>query len=385
MDRRHFLTAGGLAAATPLLATTAAAETNAHATTGLFKRIDFTSDGLGLDPAEYATLLRDVATKSDFAADYYSNGGAIEALEQKFATLLGKQAAIFLPTGTLANHLAVRKLAGDDRRVLVQAESHFYNDSGDCAQTLSGLNLVPLAPGRSTIELAEVKHWVERSAGGRVETKIGVISIESPVRRKGHEMFEPGELERICAYAREQGIRLHLDGARMFNLPFHSGRSVKDHAALFDTVYVSLWKHFNGAAGAMLAGDASFIDGLFHTRRMFGGSQSYAWPQVAVAAQYADGYEEAYAGSWRTADALIALLQSHGRFSIRKLPKGTCRFYLSISGVAPETFVERVGRRGVVLPRGLTDAGEFPLQVNATLLRTSPSALAQIFIDALQE
>jgi threonine aldolase len=382
MDRRQFLTVSSLAAATPLLATTAAAEADARATRDLFKRIDFTSDGLGLDPAEYATLLRDVAMASDFASDSYSNGGAIEALERKFATLLGKEAAIFLPTGTLANHLAVRKLAGDDRRVLVQAESHFYNDSGDCAETLSGLNLVPLAPGRSTIELAEVKHWVERSAGGRVKTRVGVISIESPVRRKGHEMFEPGELQRICAYAREQGIRLHLDGARMFNLPFHSGRSVKEHAALFDTVYVSLWKHFNGAAGAMLAGDASFIDGLFHTRRMFGGSLPHAWPQAAVAAQYVDGYEEAYARSWRTADALMEKLQSHGRFSIRKVPNGTSQFYLSVSGVAPETFVERVGRRGVVLPQ--VPADEFPMQVNATLLRTSPSALAQVFIDALQ-
>lgn len=384
MDRRQFLTAGGLAAATPLLAKSAAADASADTTAGLFKRVDFTSDGLGLDPGEYATLLREVAMTRGFAADYYSNGGAIAELERKFAQLLGKDAAIFLPTGTLANHLAVRKLAGDDRRVLVQAESHLYNDSGDCAETLSGLNLIPLAPGRSTIELAEVKHWVERSAGGRVETKVGVISIESPVRRRDHEMVEPGELERICGYAREQGIRLHLDGARMFNLPFHSGKSVREYAALFDTVYVSLWKHFNGAAGAMLGGDAEFIDGLFHTRRMFGGSQPYAWPQVAVAARYAGGYEAEYAKAWRAADALIEQLQSDGRFSIRKVPNGTSRFYLSTSGVAPETFVERVRRHGVALPRVHSDASEFPMQVNATILRMSPEALARIFIHAME-
>lgn len=383
MDRRQFLTTTGLAAATPLLATTAAAQAGADAPAGLFKRVDFTSDGLGLDPAEYATLLRDVAMTQGFEADAYSNGGAIAELEQKFAQVLGKQAAIFLPTGTLANHLAIRKLAGDDRRVLVQAESHLYNDSGDCAETLSGLNLIPLAPGRGTIDLADVKQWVERSAGGRVETKVGVISIESPVRRRGHEMFEPGELERICGYAREQGIRLHLDGARMFNLPLHSGKSVKDHAALFDTVFVSLWKHFNGAAGAMLAGDASFIEGLFHTRRMFGGSQPFAWPQAAVAAQYVDGYEQEYAKAWRAADALIEQLRSDGRFSIRRAPNGTCRFYLLATGVAPDVFVERMRKQGVVLSQGTTDAGEFPMQVNATLLRTSPTALARNFIQAL--
>lgn len=383
MNRRQFLAAGGLAAATPLLAKAASAAANAPTKTDLFSRVDFTSDGLGLDPREYVTLLRDVATTRGFAPDYYSNGGAISDLEQKFARLLGKDAAIFLPTGTLANHLAVRQLAGGDRRVLVQAESHLYNDSGDCAETLSGLNLIPLSPGHSTIELAEVKRWVERSATGRVETKVGVISIESPVRRKDHEMFEPGELERICGYAREQGIRLHLDGARMFNLPFHSGKSVRDYAALFDTVYVSLWKHFNGAAGAILGGDSQFIDGLFHTRRMFGGSQPYAWPQAAVAAQYADGYEQTYAKAWQSAESLIEKVQSDGRFSVRKVQNGTSRFYLSASGVSPETFVERLRKGGVILPHVRPDASEFALQVNATILRRSPAELARIFIDAM--
>ena len=69
------------------------------------------------------------------------------------AALLGKEAAVWLPTGTLANHLAVRLLAGNRRRVLVQSESHLFNDCGDCAQTLSGLHLVPLASGRATFTL----------------------------------------------------------------------------------------------------------------------------------------------------------------------------------------------------------------------------------------
>src|SRR5690606_9519619 len=133
------------------------------------------------------------------------------------------------------------------------------------------------------------------SASGRVETGVGVISIENPVRRRGHQMVEFDELVRVCERAREQGIRLHLDGARMFNLPQHSGRSVREHAALFDTVYVSLWKHFNAGAGAILAGDASVIEGLFHTRRMFGGGMPYAWPQAALASHYAASYETDYA------------------------------------------------------------------------------------------
>lgn len=349
---------------------------------GMFKTINFNSDGLELDPREYTTLLRDVVTTRQLEADYYSNGGAIAELEQKFAHLLGKEAAMFVPTGTLANHLAIRKLAGNDRRVLVQAESHLYNDSGDCAETLSGLNLVPLGLGRSTIELSDVKHWVERSAGGRVGMKVGVISIENPVRRKDHEMVDVGELERICSYAREQGIRLHLDGARMFNLPLHSGRSVRQYAALFDTVYVSLWKHFNAAAGAILAGDARFIEGLFHVRRMFGGSLPHAWPQVALATGYADGYEQEYAKAWRAAEHLIELLRSDSRFDIRKLPDGTSRFFLAASGVTPEALAARALARGVILPSHAGTAG-LAMQVNPTILRARPETLARIITESM--
>lgn len=211
-----------------------------------------------------------------------------------------------------------------------------------------------------------------------------MISIENPVRRKDHEMVEVGELERICSYARGHGIRLHLDGARMFNLPVHSGKSVREYAALFDTVYVSLWKHFNGASGAILAGDAKFIDGLFHMRRMFGGSLPQAWPQVALIPQYADGYEEEYAKAWRTANQLIALLQSDGQFKVLKIPNGTSRFLLTASGVAPEVLTERALKRGVILPHVQPGTGVFPMQVNPTIMRTTAATLARMFTDSMK-
>ncbi len=383
MDRRHFMAASGLAAASPMLVKAAAISNSSASADGLFKRVDFSTDGLGLNPAEYTHLLHDVATSANFKSDYYSNGGHVAELEQKFAKLLGKEAAMFVPTGTLANHLAIRKLAGQDRRVLVQAESHLYNDSGDGAETLSGLNLIPLALGKASLELAEIKSWVERSAGGRVPTKVGVISIESPVRRKNHEHVNFAELERISQYAREKGIRLHFDGARLFNLPLHTGKSIQQYAALFDTAYVSLWKHFNGASGAILAGDASFIEGLFHTRRMFGGSLPYAWPQIALVTQYVDNYEAEYAKAWKATDRLIELLQSDTKFKIEKIPNGTSRFLLTLSGISPDEFAEKLSKQDVMLPHPPPGISTFQMQVNPTILRMAPEKLARIFIDSI--
>jgi threonine aldolase len=385
MDRRQLLIRGGAmgAAGLPILAVESSVAANAAPATALFKGISFTDDGLALTPREYASLLGTLTSAQDVRADYYSNGGAIEELEAAFARVLGKERAIFLPTGTLANHLAVRTLAGADRRVLLQAESHLYNDSGDCLETLSGLNAIPLGMGRATVDAAEIKAWVERSAGGRVETRVGVISIENPVRRMDHQMVDPAQLASICTYAREHGIRLHLDGARLFALPLHSGRSVREHAAPFDTVYVSLWKHFNAATGGVLAGDAKVIDGMFHARRMFGGSLPQAWPEVAMVTKYLESFPEDYAKAWRAADELIALLGADRRFKVSKVPNGTTRFLLEIPGVAPGPLVERLKQRGVAFPAARAGSGVFAMQVNATILRSTPAALLRTITESL--
>ncbi|GAB3747852.1 threonine aldolase family protein [Lysobacter olei] len=389
MDRRSFLAAGTFAAASPLLAQGAPAVATPPGrarTRPLFTEVNLVLDGLGLSPPEYAALLAEVAAAEDFQPDSYSLGGAIEQLERTFARLLGKEAAMFVPTGTLANHLAVRRLAREDRRVLVQAESHLYNDSGDGATELSGLNLVPLAPGRATLELDDVRAWVERSASGRVRGKVGAISVESPVRRLDHRMADFASLQHLSGYAREQGIGLHLDGARLFNLPLHSGRGLHEYTALFDTVYVSLWKHFNAAGGAILAGSAQLLEGLYHTRRMFGGSLPHAWSQVAVAQRFATTYEQDYAKAWQAADELIARLESSGRFTARKLETGTSLFFLSAPGAASnvlDALTTRARARGVRLPHANPATGEFGLQVNTSLLRKTPAQVAGVLIEAL--
>ncbi len=384
MNRRQALIGGALTAAASIDPAAATAVSGKRADGTLFKSINFAADGLGLDSREYTALLAELTAVSQIREDVYSIGGIVEELEHTFAKLLGKQTAVFLPTGTLANHLAVRTLAGGDRRILVQAESHLYNDSGDCAQTLSGLNLVPLAPDKASFDLADVKRWVESSTNGRVPMRVGAISIENPVRRKNHEMFDAAELERICRYARDQGIRLHLDGARLFTVPYHSGKSLRECAAPFDTVYVSAWKHFNGASGAIVAGDAKYVEGLAGTRRMFGGSLPKAWPEIAPVMKFVESYQDTYARAWEVADAFLARLQADRRFHVEKVRNGTSRFFLEIVGVSPDLLSERLRMKGVILPRPQQATGKFPMQVNGTLTRTTPAALVQMFTDSVK-
>lgn len=340
--------------------------------------VDFVADGLALSPAAYSRELTLLLARADATSDNYSNGGLIGELELSFARRLGKRRAVFLPTGTMANHLALRTLAGPGRRVLVQADSHLYCDSGDGVTRLSGLVLVPLGAGTPGFTLDDVRAQVERAEGGRVPVPVGAISIESPVRRHDHRMFDPTEMRRIAAFARERGIRLHLDGARLFNLPQHSGFAVDEYASLFDTVFVSLWKHFNAASGAVLAGDGDALDELFHLRRTFGGSLPQAWPVAAVALRHLEGYEQRYASAWRVAEALFAALPND-RFEVQRIDAGTSRFWLVVRGVDPALFARRLGAEGIAIGAPAPGQARLACQVNTTLATASAERIAAAF------
>lgn len=165
IQRRRFLSSLGA------LAGGQALPTGPAKTSATDQDVHFTSDGVLLPPREYAQLLSRIAEEKNIAEDNYSREGIVAVLEQRMAALLGKECAVFLPSGTLANHLAAR-IQADGHRVLLQRENHFYHDEGDCAQRLSGLNLVPLAGGRS-FTMAEVEEAVGQSEHGRVALPLG--------------------------------------------------------------------------------------------------------------------------------------------------------------------------------------------------------------------
>jgi len=336
-------------------------------------------DGLHLTPTEHAALLARLAAGRAIAADDYGLGGEVAEFEAWFAKLLGKERALFMPTGTLANHIALRTLARGRSRVIVQDVSHVYNDTGDGCQVLSNLNLVPLAPGKATFTREDVERVLARTASGRVAAQVGAISIESPIRRLRGELFDYGEMKRISALTREQGIGLHLDGARLFMASAFTGITPAAYASLFDTVYVSLWKCFNAMNGAVLAGPATVVDGLYHTRRMFGGALWNAWPFAAVARHYAEGFLDRYASAARVSADFARALRDP--FRVERIPGGSHLFYVRAPGLDPARLRTRLAAEGIHAPEPVVQADEpaLLLGVNESWNRTTGAALAEAF------
>jgi threonine aldolase len=346
------------------------------------QRIYATGDGIPHTAVEYSRLLADLAKSGSAEVDAYSRGGVVEKLETRMAELLGKEMGVWLPTGTLANHLAVRLLASTKRRVLVQAESHLYNDSGDCSQTLSGLHLIPLASGKATFTLDDVERAARGSALGRVATPIGAIQIESPVRRRSGERFEFDEMTRIAAWARARGIGLHLDGARILIESAYTAKPMKEYAALFDTVYVSLYKYFNAASGAILAGPKALLGELYHSRRMFGAGLHQVWPFAAVALHFLDGFEQRFQTAVKTAEGVISVLEKDGNFEVQRVPNGTNIFRMRPTSVNAPVYQMRLEDAGIST-RAPTGVDYFIIQVNETWARLPSQEIVARFRKAL--
>jgi threonine aldolase len=387
LNRRRFIELGGVAGAlgavSPGFDFSAGQRLRGDAAQDADDRvIRLSGDGLGLTTTQYSRLLTHLAEQKGIVPDSYILDGVVDELEKQFARILGKERAVFMPTGTLANHLAVRALAGGSSRAVVQAESHLYLDTGDCVQTLSNITLMPLAPGRPSFTAAEVQQLLDQTRTGRVASRVSVISIESPVRRKQGAIFDPAELKKVIALARREGIRLHLDGARLFLEAAYAGKDVAEYTQPFDTVYVSLYKYFNAASGAILAGPRDLLDGMYHTRRMFGGGLSHAWPFAAVALHYLSGFSERFTRAIRSSDELIRVLQENDAFTIERIPSGTNLFHLRVGEKDATAYQKKIAGLGVMLPPPSPD-GRFLIGVNETLNRTTSATLADTFRRAL--
>ena len=339
-------------------------------------------DGIGITPREYAALLNRLCQSRDVEDDNYLLGGEVEAFEKHWATLLGKETAVFMPSGTLANQLALRALAGTKRRVIVPETSHIYNDTGDACQTLSGLTLMPLAPGRATFTKADVEAVITRTAGGRVATDVGAIVIESPVRRLSGQMFDWDEAKRISAFARDKGIAMHLDGARLFIASAYTGISPADYSAHFDTVYVSLWKYFNCGIGAILAGPKRVLDGMFHVRRMFGGNLAVGWNAALVARHFMDGFEGRLKSAVGISETFYAAMAKHPRITIERIPNGTNLTRVTFKGVNAADVAKRLGERGIAMS-GPPKPATITFGVNETWNRMTAAELIDAFEKSL--
>ena len=186
----------------------------------------------------------------------------------------------------------------------------------------------------------------------------------------------------MVSFAKEREISLHLDGARIFLQAAYENRPVSDYTGPFDTVYVSLYKYFNAPSGAILAGPRSLLDGMFHTRRMFGAGLPAAWPFAAIAHHYLPGFTTRFRRAVDTSEAWVELISNHEAFVVERIKSGTNLLRLRVTGTDPQLFRARLERAGIVIGRP-RDTGQFLIAVNETWNRKPADEIATVFVEAL--
>jgi len=230
------------------------------------QRIDLRSDTVTL-PSD---AMRAAMASAPVGDDQYGEDPTVRALQERIASLLGKQAAIFVPSGTMANQIGLKLLTrpGDD--VVVGDEAHVVWHESGAAAANSGVQFTVVGSG-GLFTAADLRA-AYKPPGHIIFPPTTLVAVENTHNRGGGVVFPQNEVEAICATARELGIASYLDGARLFNTAVTTGRSLAELAATFDVVSVALSKGLGCPVGSLIAGRASDMVRAVRARRMFGGA-----------------------------------------------------------------------------------------------------------------
>lgn len=216
-----------------------------------------------LAPSAWLAELAAAATEDDL--DRYGDGGEVAALEREVAELLGKDAAVLMPSGIMAQQAALRSWAdrASTDAVAVHGISHLVVHELDALPELHGLRLQRLTSDPRQPTVADL----EALAG-----PLAAVTLELPLRDAGYLLPTWDELVAFSAACRARGVPLHLDGARLWESTDHLGHSLDEICALADSVYVSFYKGLGGMAGAVLAGPSDLVAEARRWQRRHGGT-----------------------------------------------------------------------------------------------------------------
>jgi len=222
----------------------------------------------------------------DKKPDGYGEGNYLQAFESEIAELLGKEAAVFMPSGTMAQQIALRIWTDKthNKQVVMHPTAHPEMAEHFAYQYLHNLQRIQLQiPDFTSQRLLKAEDFT------KLKEIPGAVLLELPQRPIGGQLPDWNELCAISEWAKDLNVKLHLDGARLWEAQPYYDRSLKEIAALFDSVYVSFYKGLDGIAGAMLLGPKSFIEKSKIWQRRMGGNLRSQFP-LYVAAKW--GFEE---------------------------------------------------------------------------------------------
>jgi threonine aldolase len=215
------------------------------------------------------SAMRKAMSEAEVGDDVFGEDPTVNSLQEKVANLLGKEAALFVPSGTMANQLSIKSHTQPGDEVIIEASSHPYNFEGGAGAALSGIQFQCLKGVRGILDASQIEEGIRPADHHFPVTKL--ICLENTHNRGGGSVHPLEKMAEIYRLTKSKGLLLHLDGARLWNASVATGIKPREYAQWADSVSVCLSKGLGAPIGSLVAGSKPFIDRVHRFRKMFGG------------------------------------------------------------------------------------------------------------------
>jgi threonine aldolase len=215
------------------------------------------------------SAMRKAMSEAEVGDDVFGEDPTVNALQEKVANLLGKEAALFVPSGTMANQLSIKSHTQPGDEVIIETSSHPYNFEGGAGAALSGIQFQCLKGVRGILDASQIEEAIRPADHHFPVTKL--ICLENTHNRGGGSIYPLEKMAEIYRLTKSKGLLLHLDGARLWNASVATGIKPHEYAQWADSVSVCLSKGLGAPIGSLVAGSKPFIDRVHRFRKMFGG------------------------------------------------------------------------------------------------------------------
>ncbi|MBN8697188.1 MAG: aminotransferase class I/II-fold pyridoxal phosphate-dependent enzyme [Bacteroidetes bacterium] len=287
----------------------------------------------------------DAMMQAEVGDDVFGEEPTVNALEKKVAAMFGKEAALFCPSGTMTNQIAIKVHTQPGDEVLCDVTAHIYNYEGGGMASNSGVQAKLLQGDRGRISVEQVKQNINPSYDWLTNTSL--VCIENTGNRAGGSYYSLQQMKELSEVCKSYKLNFHLDGARIFNAIVENDYTPADIGPLFDSVSICLSKGLGAPVGSLLVGDREFITKARRVRKVFGGGMRQAGYLAAAGIYALDHHVDRLNEDHHRAKHLSEVLSKLSYVdSILPVDTNIVIFNLK-SSVSPDSFLTSLSEQGI--------------------------------------
>lgn len=316
--------------------------------------------------------MMDAIMYAELGDDVFGEDPTVNKLQEKCAELSGKEKALFVTSGCLGNQLAVKSHTNPGDEVICETDSHIFNYETSAPSIISHVQLHTVKGKNGVMNITEVKNAVRSKEYYFPVTKL--LCFENTHNRAGGAILPLDNLNELSSFARNNDIRVHIDGARIFNACVETGITLKEYASYTDSISFCFSKGLGAPAGSVLCGKASFIEKAHKWRKILGGGMRQAGILAAAALYALDNNVERLKEDHIKAEFFAEEISGNPRVEIDSNLVQTNIILFRVKDITREEFILKLGNAGVLVSAGAGDYIRAVFHMDVSVSETEKAA-----------